>query len=124
MTSKSRVLLPGIMAACLLISSAVGTLKGGPARSTLPTLSTAREMLSNTTRHREWVSIPVGSASMLAFLVYPERMDRAPAVLVKHENESATVLARAVADQLAAEGFISIVPDVLTGPGPGEVQRR
>jgi carboxymethylenebutenolidase len=55
---------------------------------------------------------------MLAFLVYPERVDRAPAVLVTLKNESATVPARAVGDQLAAEGFISIVPDVLSGLGP------
>lgn len=114
----SRILLPAIMAACLSITSAVGTLNGGSVRSTLPTPSTAKEMLSNTMRHREWVSIPVGSASMLAFLVYPERVDRAPGVLVTVKNESATVPARAVADQLAAEGFISIVPDVLTGLGP------
>src|SRR5262245_58939726 len=119
----SRVFFPGAigimsMAACLSMTSAVGTLTGGPARSSLPTPSTAKEMLSDTTRHREWVSILVGSSSMLAFIVYPERMDRAPAVLVTLKSESATVSARAVADQLAAEGFISVVPDVLTGLGP------
>ena len=106
-----RILLPGIMAACLSISSAAGTLNSIPVRSSLPTLSTAKSILSATTRHREWVNIPVASASMLAFLVYPERTDTAPSVLVTFENETASVLARAVADQLAAEGFISIVPD-------------
>jgi len=111
----NRILCLAIMTACLSMTSAVGTLNGGPVRSTLPTSSTAREMLNNTTRHREWVRIPVGSTSMLAFLVYPERTDQAPAVLLTHKNESATVLARAVADQLAAEGFISIVPDHRTG---------
>src|SRR5262245_43680817 len=114
----SRILFPLIMAACLSMTSAVGMLNGGSERSSLPTLSSAKEMLSNTTRHREWVSIPVGSSSMLAFVVYPERVDRAPAVLVTLKNESATVPSRAVADQLAAEGFISIVPDVLTGLAP------
>src|SRR5215471_859285 len=111
----NRILFPAVVAACLSMTSAVGGLKGGPGRSTLPTPSTAKEILNNTTRHREWVRIPVGSTSMLAFLVYPERTDQAPAVLLTHKNESATVLARAVADQLAAEGFISIVPDDRTG---------
>src|SRR5262249_34873675 len=41
----------------------------------------------------------------------------APSVLVTLENETAGVLARSVADQLAAEGFISIVPDIQTGLG-------
>jgi len=54
---------------------------------------------------------------MLAFLVYPEREDTAPSVLVTVENETAGMLARSVADQLAAEGFISIVPDIQTGLG-------
>ena len=115
---KSRVLLPPIMAACLWMSSAVDALHGGPVRSSLPTLSAAKGMLNSTTRHREWVTIPVGSASMLAFLVYPERADKAPSILVTPENESANLQARAVADQFAAEGFISIVPEVVTGPGP------
>src|SRR5262249_55267107 len=114
----SRISFAVIMAACLSMTSTVGTLNGGPARSSLPTPSTAKEMLSRTTRHREWVSIPIGSSAMLAFIVYPERMDRAPGVLVSLKSESATVPVRAVADQLAAEGFISIVPDVLTGLGP------
>jgi carboxymethylenebutenolidase len=120
----SRLFFPVVMAACLSMTSAVGTLHGGPVRSSLPTPSTAKEMLSNTTRHREWVSIPVGSASMLAFVVYPERVDRAPGVLVTLANETANVPARAVADQLAAEGFISIVPDDLTGLEQAEVRRR
>jgi carboxymethylenebutenolidase len=52
---------------------------------------------------------------MLAFVVYPERSDKAPVVVVTARNESGTPLLRAVADQLAAEGFVSIVPDVPAG---------
>src|ERR1041385_3315880 len=117
-----RILLATILTACLWISSATGTVNNATVRSNLPTVSTARDILNTTTRHREWVSIPVGSASMLAFSFYPERADKAPSVLVTSENESTNVLARATADQVAAEGFISIVPDVLTGSGP-EVAR-
>jgi carboxymethylenebutenolidase len=113
-----RILLATILTACLWINSATGTVNNVTVRSNLPTASTAKDILNTTTRHREWVSIPVGSASILAFIVYPERTDKAPSVLVTSESERTNVLARAAADQVAAEGFISIVPDVLTGSGP------
>jgi carboxymethylenebutenolidase len=54
-----------------------------------------------------------------AWVVYPERSDRAPVVIVIHENAGLNDWARAVADQLAAEGFIAIAPDLLSGKAPG-----
>jgi carboxymethylenebutenolidase len=47
--------------------------------------------------------------------VYPERRDRAPVVIVVHEIFGVSTWIRAVADQLAADGFIAIAPDFLTG---------
>ena len=52
-------------------------------------------------------------------MVYPERSDPAPVVLVIHEIYGLTDWIRSVADQLAAEGYIAIAPDILTGKGPG-----
>jgi carboxymethylenebutenolidase len=46
--------------------------------------------------------------------VYPERRDKAPVVLVIHDNRGLTLWSRAVADQLAADGFIGIAVDLLT----------
>jgi hypothetical protein len=54
-----------------------------------------------THRHREWVNLPLGGAVVRAFLVYPERSDRAPVVIV-NGTEGASDWVRAVADQLAA----------------------
>ena len=51
-------------------------------------------------------------------MVYPERSDPAPVVLVIHEIYGLTDWIRAVADQLAAEGYLAIAPDILTGKGP------
>jgi hypothetical protein len=84
----------------------------------LPSPATAQTILNTTTRHREWVNVAAGSSPVLAFVVYPERADTAPVVLVRIKDETSSVRARAVADQLAAEGFIGVVPDVLTGLGP------
>jgi carboxymethylenebutenolidase len=76
--------------------------------------ATAR--LAASPRHAEWVMIPAGGAdSVRAWVVYPERSTRAPVVLVVHEIFGMSNWVRSVADQLAADGFIAIAPDLLTG---------
>ncbi|HEX5725980.1 MAG TPA: dienelactone hydrolase family protein, partial [Longimicrobiaceae bacterium] len=67
-------------------------------------------------RHGEWamVSVDGGADSVRAWVVYPERRDRAPVVIVVHEIFGVSNWIRAVADQLAADGFIAIAPDLLT----------
>ena len=81
--------------------------------------STALARLNASPRHGEWVMVPAGPGdSVKAWVVYPERRDRAPVVVVIHEIFGLTDWIRAVTDQLAAEGFIAIAPDLLTGKGP------
>ena len=80
---------------------------------------TARARLNASPRHGEWVKVESGGDSINAWVVYPERSDRAPVVLVIHEIYGLTDWIRSVADQLAAEGYIAIAPDILTGKGPG-----
>ena len=41
-----------------------------------------RDRLNNSPRHGEWVDIKSGDRRVKAFVVYPERKDKAPAVLV------------------------------------------
>src|SRR4051812_41354674 len=103
-----RLFLYTLMAAYLSISP-VARVNARAARSVLPTEANAKTLLDATTRHREWVTVGTGVAATLAFVVYPERADRAPVVLVTAKGESAEVRSRAVSDQLAAEGFISIM---------------
>lgn len=78
----------------------------------------ARETLNKSPRHGEWVTIKNGDRSIQAFVVYPERKDKAPAVVVIHEIFGLTDWVRSVADQLAANGYIAIAPDLLSGMGP------
>lgn len=85
----------------------------------------AVDALNNSPRHGEWVDIGEGRASsgrwgdsVRAWVSYPERATRAPVVVVIHEIFGLTDWIRAVADQLAAEGFIAIAPDLLSGHGP------
>jgi len=87
-------------------------------RSTLPAEGAAKTILNTTQRHREWVNVPLGPAIIRAFLVYPQRADKAPLVTVTGKDQGASDWVRAAADQLAAEGFLAVVPDVLSGRGP------
>lgn len=77
--------------------------------------ATAAQRLAASPRHGEWVAIKVGAAdSVMAWVVYPERTEKAPVVIAIHENTGLNTWTRAVADQLAAEGFIGIAPDMTT----------
>ncbi|MEQ1856768.1 MAG: dienelactone hydrolase family protein [Longimicrobiales bacterium] len=77
--------------------------------------------LNSSPRHGEWVDVPLpGSATPIrSFVVYPERRDNAPVVIVIQEIYGLTDWIRGVADQLAADGFIAVAPDMLSGMGPG-----
>ncbi len=54
-----------------------------------------------------------------SFVVYPERKEKAGVIIVVHEIFGLTDWVRAVADRLAADGFIAVAPDLLSGMGPG-----
>lgn len=78
----------------------------------------AEARLAASPRHGEWVIVRTGEAdSVRAWVVYPERSRSAPVVLVVHEIFGLSHWVRAVADQLAADGFIAIAPDLLTMKG-------
>ena len=93
---------------------------GAIASSQLPAPeSLVVDRLNHSPRHGEWVKVDAGGGdSVRTWVVYPERRDKAPVVIVIHEIFGLTDWARGVADQLAAEGFIAIAPDLLTGKGP------
>jgi carboxymethylenebutenolidase len=81
----------------------------------------AKAALERSPRHHEWadIAVPGKTVKLSAFVAYPERKDKAPVVIVIHEVYGLTDWIRAVADRLAAEGFIAIAPDLLSGRGPG-----
>jgi carboxymethylenebutenolidase len=103
-------------------SAPVGTVMTSDA--SLPAGATdVASRLARSPRHGEWVMIRTGpSDSVKAWVVYPERSTKAPVVVVVHEIYGLSTWVRGVADQLAADGFIAIAPDLLTGkvaPAPG-----
>jgi len=79
----------------------------------------AKARLESSPRHGEYADVPVaGGAPVRTWVVYPERKDKAPVVIVIHEIFGLLDWIRGVADQLAREGFIAIAPDLITGKGP------
>ena len=103
--------------AALTLACAPGTAR---AQALPPDGESAVQRLEASPRHGEWVKVDAGGGDMVeAWVVYPERADAAPVVLVIHEIYGLSDWIRAVADQLAAEGYIAIAPDLLSGKGPG-----
>ena len=66
------------------------------------------------TTHGEWVKIPRGTDSIRAYVAYPERKTKAPAIVVIHEIFGLTDWEPTVADRLAKAGYVAIVPDLLS----------
>jgi hypothetical protein len=86
---------------------------------TLPSDATTAPILEGAVHNSEFISLPVGTESLTAFVSYPDRAEKAPAVIVTADKQGMSDWARAVAYQLSRDGFIGVVPDYLSGLGPG-----
>jgi carboxymethylenebutenolidase len=85
----------------------------------------AEARLKASPRHAEWATIKTSPTdSVISWVVYPERRDKAPVVVVIHEIFGLSTWIRGVADQLAADGFIAIAPDLLTMKRSGDLTRE
>ena len=109
MSIKARIsILAALMVALGAVAFALPPLEAG-----------AADRLAKSPRHGEWVTInAAGGDKVDAYIVYPERSDKAPVVIVVHEIFGLSDWVRSVADQLAADGFIAVAPDFLSGKGP------
>jgi carboxymethylenebutenolidase len=95
--------------------------QSAPASAALPAdANRATEAVKSSPRHGEYVDVRVSGSStpITTWVVYPERKEKAGVVIVIHEIFGLTDWIRAVADQLAKEGFIAVAPDLLSGKGP------
>ena len=78
----------------------------------------AKARLDASPRHHEYVPLKHGDRTVQAFVVYPEVKTKAPVVVLIHEIFGLSDWAKEMADELAAQGFIVIAPDLLSGFGP------
>ncbi|MDQ3439555.1 MAG: dienelactone hydrolase family protein [Planctomycetota bacterium] len=80
----------------------------------------AKAAVEKSPRHGEYVDVKVEGREkpVTSYVVYPEVKDKAPVVIVIHEIFGLSDWIKSVTDQLAADGFIAIAPDMLSGKGP------
>ena len=104
------------------VDTPVETATESATRATAPPPSEAgaADALAASARHGEWVDIELGDNDrpIATWIVRPEGAADAPVVLVIHEIFGLTDWVRAVADRLAENGFVAVVPDLLSGLGP------
>ena len=113
-----KTLLIAVMLTFVTAASALALAKK-PAPPSLPasdSLSSAR--LDASPRHGEYVDVPYGDGKLRTWVVYPEKKEKAGVVLVIHEIFGLSNWVRALGDQVAADGYIAVVPDLITGLGP------
>jgi dienelactone hydrolase len=86
----------------------------------LPDAKLAKAVLSASLLHHhpQWIDVPMGAASIRTFVIYPDLSGRLPVAVVTDQNQAMSDWARAVGTQVVNEGFITVVPDLLSGAGP------
>ena len=104
-----------LSAMVLLTASAGASAADKPAPP--PGEKEAKERLNTSPRHGEFVdvAVPGQEVKLKTYVVYPERKEKAPVVIVIHEIFGLTDWVRGVCDQLAENGVIAIAPDLLSG---------
>lgn len=96
--------------------------RGNPLSTKQPNLPanlfTSSSTVARTPLGHEWVDIPMGRVKLHTWIEYPEGDAKAPIIIVMQYDAGLDDLQRALADQLALEGFIAVAPDLLSGQGP------
>jgi carboxymethylenebutenolidase len=91
-----------------------GKAPGAPASSAM-----TRTVMRQTPRRGEWVDIPLGGVKLHTWISCPDGNDSRPVVLVMNSHAGLwDDFPRGLADQLAQDGFIGVVPDLVSGMGP------
>jgi carboxymethylenebutenolidase len=94
-------------------------MQAAPANAALPADDMgAVARLASSPRKGEYVKIDVNGTPVNTWVVRPSGNGRAAVVVVIQEVFGLSDWIRGVADQLAAEGFIAVAPDLLSGKGP------
>jgi carboxymethylenebutenolidase len=78
----------------------------------------AQQRLARSPRHREFVRLRAAGRELTAFVAYPQAAGKRPVVVMVHEIFGLSPWAEEMADELAGAGYVTIVPDLLSGMGP------
>ncbi len=108
MSFRSRIFPP-----CFALAALVASFPGG-----LQAQDWAKARLESSPRHHEYKTVTSGKRTVQVFVDYPEAKGKAPVVVLIHEIFGMTDWSKEMADELAAEGYVVVEPDLLSGMGP------
>ncbi len=77
----------------------------------------AKTRLEKSPRHRERVVVKQDGREVPTVVIYPETKDKKPVVLLIHDTAGVTDWFQSFADQVAAMGYVAVVPDLSSGTG-------
>jgi carboxymethylenebutenolidase len=75
--------------------------------------------LQRSSRRHDELSLAGLGATQRAFVAYPDKPGPAATVILVPEDQGLNTWARSMADEIAAMGFVALVPDLFAGRGPG-----
>lgn len=86
----------------------------------LPSEDTAKMVLdaSLPRHHPQWLEVPMGAVKIRVFVIYPDLAGTAPVAVITARNQGLSDWVRAVGTEVVNEGFITVVPDLLSALGP------
>lgn len=86
----------------------------------LPTVRDAKAVLdaSLPQHHPQWLEVPLGTATIRVFVIYPDRAGTAPVAVVTARDQGLSDWVRAVGTEVVNAGYITVVPDLLSRTGP------
>jgi carboxymethylenebutenolidase len=113
---KHTLLLTGLLvfSACSPVPTPVDDHSAHSESGSIASADAYLDRLVNSPRHSEWVEVQNGDKTIHTWVVYPERTDKAPVVVLIHENRGLNNWARSMADQVAEAGYIAVAPDMLS----------
>jgi carboxymethylenebutenolidase len=112
-------LIPVVVVLTACAPSSTGGMQNGSSdhsdHSEGSSIGTSVGRLNGSPRHQEWVEVKNGNKTIYTWVVYPERTEKTPVVILIHENRGLNDWARSMADQVAEAGYIGVAPDLLSG---------
>jgi carboxymethylenebutenolidase len=86
----------------------------------LPSEDTAKALLDSSIayHHPQWLDVPMGATKIHTFVIYPTLAGKAPVVVVAAHNQGLSDWVRAVGTEVVKQGYVAVVPDLLSGLGP------
>ncbi|PYU28318.1 MAG: hypothetical protein DMG32_03055 [Acidobacteria bacterium] len=102
------------------ISDRAGTFPSSAMPLGLPSEDTAKTVMNTSLvrHHPQWLDVQMGAVKIRVFIIYPDLRGTAPVAVITARNQGLSDWVRAVGTEVVNEGYITVVPDLLSGSAP------